>query len=237
MSYLFKNVFYHKDTESPDEFINGAYWLLLVTKNICKWLFAGYLLSNGSYSLFILLFICPIAKFVLISLGNLYKFKKNFRGSLIIAMGLILLVESFFELPIHIAFPFNRIYLHTNYYKIYDLMKYRHVEILTEISESVLVLIFVIITMIDDIFGLISILSLSFTTPLLVYFLWAGLYFLFCTKKTSINQGTIKSNSNVITGNNIPLAYHKINKVESHTQSEENQIVFTSNRDTIEHRI
>ena len=111
MNYLFINVFYKKsEGKSSDEFMNSAYWILLITKNILKWYYASILMLGLSknYGLFIILFISPILKLLSISLGNIYKFSKLFKNRVVILfMSLFLLVENFIELPVHFLFQVN----------------------------------------------------------------------------------------------------------------------------------
>jgi hypothetical protein len=184
MNYLFINVFYKKsEGKSSDEFMNSAYWILLITKNILKWYYASILMLGLSknYGLFIILFISPILKLLSISLGNIYKFSKLFKNRIVILfMSLFLLVENFIELPVHFLFPQNHVYLHTNYFKIYDIQKYRQIEIITELFENTMIIIFLYLSLtkfVDDI-TVIHILSLIFSIVMLIYFILAQFYYM-----------------------------------------------------------
>jgi hypothetical protein len=184
MNYLFINVFYKKsEGKCADDFMNSAYWLLLITKNILKWYYAVILMlgTTKNYGLFVILFISPMLKLLSISLGNIYKFSKLFKNKIVILiMSLFLLIESFVELPVHFLFPQNHIYLHSNYFKIYDIQKYRQVEILTELFENSMIIIFLYysFTKLDDELSVIHILTLVFSIVMLFYFILAQFYFM-----------------------------------------------------------
>lgn len=120
MNFIYKNVFIGKDEKFNYSF-NILYWFFKIFKEIFKWIYSVSLFSENK-TLFALCFIAPIFKFIFISIQNIIAFKTNFRGNtpFIIISVFILIIESFFELPIHLMCPVNKIYLHTNYYRIYD---------------------------------------------------------------------------------------------------------------------
>lgn len=191
MKYLFENVFYKKsEGDFPDEFMNISYWLILSTTNVLKWLFASYLfVDTNDYVLLILLFISPMIKFMAIGVGNIRKFRKVTRNWILIGlMILIVWFESFYELPCHVFFPKNYIYLHTNYYKIYDLAKYRLVEIITQLLDNALVLVFLYFSFKAGNLGIVSILALSFCLVTIVYFILAEFFYLFLAKHKPKNE-------------------------------------------------
>jgi hypothetical protein len=191
MNYIFDNIFFNKETYNYDEFTNASYWIILMTKNILKWIFAVQLFEDKNYSLFFLLFIIPVFKFLAIGLGNIFKFKKSFRINLVITiMVVISIFECFIELPSHYFFPTNHIYLHTNYYKIYDLGKYRQLEVFTELLENVIIFIYLFFAFSNTAedskvgVGIVTILTLSFCLAIFVYYLLAEFYFTFLYKET-----------------------------------------------------
>jgi hypothetical protein len=96
-------------------------------------------------------------------------------------MGIILLIESFLELPMHFLFSKNQVYLHTNYFKIYDIQKYRQVEVLTNLFENSMVMIFLYFnfTKGEETITVVHILTLVFTLVMLIYFILAEFYFTF----------------------------------------------------------
>lgn len=86
MKYFYDNVFIKKDNWDYDDFINGLYWLLLISKNIFKWIYAATLFSEDNYMLLILLSLNPLLRFVLIGVGNIHNFRKKFRNNAIVAI-------------------------------------------------------------------------------------------------------------------------------------------------------
>ena len=125
--------------------INITYWILKLSKDIFKWIYA-ISLFNENKILFALLFLPPVLKYIFISIFALRRFKINFRGNnpLIILIIIILLIESFYELPIHFIFPVNKIYLHTNYYRIYDMKKDMMTNIVIECVECSVLFVYLI---------------------------------------------------------------------------------------------
>jgi hypothetical protein len=126
-------------------------------------------------------------------------------------MSLIVIIESFFEIPCHILFPKNIIYLHTNYFKIYDIVKYRQVQLLYQIVENIFILISLFETFKSGNAGIISILMLSFSIVMFVYYLSAEIFYIFITeaeesgptddygrrlkKKVNVEKNNLKINS------------------------------------------
>jgi hypothetical protein len=180
---MFENVFFRREKKQgifvPDEIVNISYWLVLIVKNVFKWMYAVSLLSDKNFALVVILLICPMLKFILIGLGNIYKFRQNFRRPVfVVFIVIIILLESFFEMPIHILFPKNHLYLNTNYYKIYDLMKYRQVEIFTEILENFIIFLFILFfSFFKGKVTTTTIVCFSFCIAMLVYFVIAEFYF------------------------------------------------------------
>lgn len=180
MKYLFENVFYKKsENKKADELVNISYWVLLTIKNIMKWILLSALFKEGNTIIFILL-VFPLLKVFRIGIGNIYKFKQYFRvRSFIVIMGLINLLESYFELPSHFLFPVNRIYLHTIYFKIYDMKKYIKVELLLEVVENIIIIGLIVIDILNGFISLTHILSFVFSFIILIYYIGATFYFLF----------------------------------------------------------
>jgi hypothetical protein len=178
MNYLFENI-YFKNSQGRlyDELINGSYWVILLTKNILKILFAAeYQLT----SLLLIMIVSPLLRFFAIGLGNIYKFKKyNKVKILIFIMSTIVLIESFFELPLHYVLTKNVIYLHTNNFKIYDSEKYRNLQIGTEFLENIIILLFFAMSIFvekKDI-TIIAILTFVFAFIWFIYNIIAIVYF------------------------------------------------------------
>jgi hypothetical protein len=178
MNTLFDNVFYKKkDHHVLDEIINVSYWVILLTKNVLKWVLAASLLSQ--YDLIYILPILPVLKFFTIGVMNLMTFRKRFRGcALAVVLTIIILIESIFELPMNYMCPIDRVYMHTNYYHIYDTGRRKYFQIICELCENLTILVFIFIAIGDGVFGLIGILALSFTLTIFVYYVMALFYFL-----------------------------------------------------------
>jgi hypothetical protein len=178
MNALFDNVFYKKKNHKVvDEFINICYWMILLTKNILKWLLAAYTLT--SYSLIYILPILPILKFFSIGIMNIIAFRKHFRGYCLLTILTILIIcESLYEIPMNYFCPENRVYMHTNYYHIYDTGRRKYFQIGCELAENLVVLIFIFISIANGDFKLFGILALSFSLAMFVYYLAALVYFL-----------------------------------------------------------
>lgn len=95
------------------------------------------------------------------------------------------MLECFFELPIHLILPVNIVYLHTNYYKIYDSAQHRQTQIFFELYENAILLGFLFTS---TFFGnenlsaaVIALNIATFTIVLAIqtYFAAAQFYFLF----------------------------------------------------------
>ena len=90
MHSLFTNVFFKKEKEF-DDCINITFWIVLITKNILKWLFAFLVVEINKTLLIVILFVPPLLKIIIVGLRSLLNFKNKFRRfSFIIFM----LVES-----------------------------------------------------------------------------------------------------------------------------------------------
>jgi hypothetical protein len=185
MKTLFDNVFYKKkDHEILDEFTNACYWIILLTKNVIKWVLAGYTLNE--YSLIYILPILPVLKFFTLGLMNILTFRKRFRGcGLVVVLTMLIIIESIYELPMNYLCPENRIYMHTNYYHIYDTGRRKYFQIICELCENFIVLVFISISIANEKLGIITILALSFCLAVFVYYLMALVYFLFIFKGIS----------------------------------------------------
>ncbi len=78
MYTLFDNVFYKKRNHPIlDEVINITYWLVLMTKNVCKWMTAIWILYY--YPIKYILPAWCIIRFCFIGISNLKNFKTKFR--------------------------------------------------------------------------------------------------------------------------------------------------------------
>ena len=82
-------------------------------------------------------------------------------------------------MPLHLMFPINIVYQHTNYYKIYDLAKYRDVEIYIEIYENSILLGFLFYSIIFEYFSIKNIVTITFVLSSELYFILALFYYLF----------------------------------------------------------
>jgi len=150
-------------------------------KNVLKWLYVSYLISNkNEYLLLVVLLIFPLVKFIVIGIGNIIKFRRISKNiAIIFIFSTIILIESCFEIPSHCIFPENHIYLHTNYFKIYDLCKFKQIEIASEIFENFIILISLFFCFTSGNIGIIPILTLTFSFMAIAYYLTAEVYFMF----------------------------------------------------------
>ena len=194
-SLLFNSIFIEKE-KIINYYLNIFYWFIKTFKDIFKWIYAISLLKKNK-TLFILLFLPPFFKFIFISLTSLNRFKRNFHRLLYLMsfMVILLLIESFCELPIHIIFPLNKIYVHTNYYRIYDLRECISFNINIEIIENFILLLYSInyFTAGKFHYSAVIILILSFFS--FCFFVYAKVFY--CLLKTTIRKE--KSNNEVFT--------------------------------------
>jgi len=192
MHALFSNIFFNKDKQF-DDCVNICYWIVLITKNVLKWLFVFYVVESYKALLIAILLFSPVVKFVLIGLKNLKHFREKFRRSVFIVFMLIeVLIECFFELPVHFFFPRNIIYYHSIYFKIYDKTSYRGFECLSEMIENAIVIYYLIQFFMNNTKGLsiISILLIVFSCICLLFFCFAKFYFFFIDPpQTENNEG------------------------------------------------
>jgi hypothetical protein len=120
IKFLYNNILITREKKF-DSLINILYWILNILTKIFQFIFVLRLfyLSKTLFSLYI---IKIVFKFFLISLPNIKNFIKYFKNVFIlIIIFIILCIENFCELPMHFFFSNNKIYLFTNYYKVYDL--------------------------------------------------------------------------------------------------------------------
>ena len=176
--FLYQSIFIGLETEHYDSAINAFFWIFLITKVAFQWIFAVHEFKTNKL-LFILLFIPPFTKFILISLGSLERFKKLFYKNypLIIFIIILLIIECFYELPIHCLFPVNRIYMHTNYYRIFDLKERIDTYLGIEIIESFGLFIYIINSFINGKFHYSSIILFIFLLIFLTFFIYAESYY------------------------------------------------------------
>jgi hypothetical protein len=87
-------------------------------------------------------------------------------------------MESVYELPMNYFCPQGRIYMHTNYYHIYDTGRKKYFQIICELFENLVVLIFIFVSIANGDFSLYGILALTFSLTVFVYYVLALLYFL-----------------------------------------------------------
>lgn len=90
MHALFTNVFFNKDKEF-DDCINICFWILIITKNVLKWLFVFYVVENHQAILIGTLLITPCLKFLIIGIKSISHFKTKFRACVFITF---IIVES-----------------------------------------------------------------------------------------------------------------------------------------------
>lgn len=183
------NVYVSKDAKSINYPINCSYWIMKLAKDIFKWIYAISLFQEDKV-LFCLLFIAPFFKFFFISTYALKRFKVNFRGNkiLIIIIILILLIESFYELPVHFIFPVNRIYLHTNYYRIYDITKNASTNIYIELCESTVLMVYLIWYFAFGKFHYSAVVLIIINVFNLFFFIFSFLYFCFFQTKHEMDE-------------------------------------------------
>ncbi len=79
MHALFTNVFFNKDKDF-DDCINISFWIILITKNVLKWLFAFYVVENHQAILFVILLLTPSLKLILIGVKSIIHFRAKFRA-------------------------------------------------------------------------------------------------------------------------------------------------------------
>lgn len=177
-SLLYRSVFIGKEDPYPNYPLNICYWVLKIGKDIFKWIYSVSLLKENK-ALFILLFISPVLKYILIGLGSLDRFKKNFYRIkvLILFIIILLIIEAFFELPNHFLFQVNKIYLHTNYYRIYDIRERALRNILIEIVESFVVFGFIIYYFIYGKFHYSALVTIILVTLELAFFFYAFIFY------------------------------------------------------------
>ena len=176
--FLYKSIFIGLETEDYDSATNAFFWIFLTIKIAFQWIFAIHEFKTNKL-LFILLFIPPFAKFILISLGSLERFKKLFYKNypLIIFIIILLIIECFYELPIHCLFPVNRIYMHTNYYRIFDLKERIDTYLGIEIIESFALFIYIINSFIKGKVHYSSVILFIFLFIFLSFFIYAESYY------------------------------------------------------------
>ena len=176
--FLYKSIFIGLETENYDSATNAFFWIFLTIKIVFQWIFAIHEFKTNKL-LFILLFIPPFAKFILISLGSLERFKKLFYKNypLIIFIIILLIIECFYELPIHCLFPVNRIYMHTNYYRIFDLKERIDTYLGIEIIESFALFIYIINSFIKGKVHYSSVILFIFLFIFLSFFIYAESYY------------------------------------------------------------
>ena len=176
--FLYKSIFIGLETEDYDSATNAFFWIFLTIKIAFQWIFAIHEFKTNKL-LFILLFIPPFAKFILISLGSLERFKKLFYKNypLIIFIIILLIIECFYELPIHCLFPVNRIYIHTNYYRIFDLKERIDTYLGIEIIESFALFIYIINSFIKGKVHYSSVILFIFLFIFLSFFIYAESYY------------------------------------------------------------
>ncbi len=176
--FLYKSIFIGLETENYDSATNAFFWIFLTIKIVFQWIFAIHEFKSNKL-LFILLFIPPFAKFILISLGSLERFKKLFYKNypLIIFIIILLIIECFYELPIHCLFPVNRIYMHTNYYRIFDLKERIDTYLGIEIIESFALFIYIINSFIKGKVHYSSVILFIFLFIFLSFFIYAESYY------------------------------------------------------------
>lgn len=183
-SLLYNSVFIGKDSKIEIYSLNIAYWTVKLLKDIFKWIYA-ISLFNKDKILFILLFIPPLFKYILISLGSLDRFKKNFyrRFIVIFLIGFLLLIESFIELPIHVIFPINKIYMHTNYYRIYDLRERILINSIIELIEGIAILGYLIYYFGNGKFHYSAVITIILVVFCLLFFVYTLFFYCLVDKK------------------------------------------------------
>ena len=176
--FLYKSIFIGLETEHYDSATNAFFWIFLTIKIVFQWIFAIKEYKTNKL-LFILLFIPPFAKFILISLGALERFKKLFYKNyvLIIFITILLIIECFYELPIHCLFPVNRIYMHTNYYRIFDLKERIDTYLGIEIIESFGLFLYIINCFINGKVNYSSVILFIFLIIFLTFYIYAEAYY------------------------------------------------------------
>ena len=143
--FLYRNVFIGIETKYYDSAVNAFFWIFLIIKVTFEWIFSIHEYKKNKL-LFVLLILTVFMKFILISLGSLERFKKRFYKNypLITFIIILLLIECFIELPIYCLFPVNKIYLHTNYYRIYDVKERIDTYLAIEILENFIFFFYII---------------------------------------------------------------------------------------------
>ena len=176
--FLYQSIFIGLETEHYDSATNAFFWIFLTIKIAFQWIFAIKEYKTNKL-LFILLFIPPFAKFILISLGALERFKKLFYKNypLIIFITILLIIECFYELPIHCLFPVNRIYMHTNYYRIFDLKERIDTYLGIEIIESFGLFLYIINCFINGKVNYSSVILFIFLFIFLSFYIYAESYY------------------------------------------------------------
>lgn len=126
MSFLYESIFItpNKKSEIVELPINTLYWIIIILFNITKIIFSIIYLFQTNGSLLSIILIVFIVKFIVYSTRNYIKFVSKFKSKVIkILMLALLIIESFFELPIVWVYP-NYIYNYSNYRLIYENKKY-----------------------------------------------------------------------------------------------------------------
>lgn len=176
--FLYRNIFIGVETQHYDSAINAFYWIFLTIKVIFQWIFTSHEYKKNKL-LFVLLLISPVMKFILISLGSLERFKKRFYKNypVITFIIILLLIECFNELPIHCLFPVNKIYLHTNYYRVYDVKERIDIYLGIELFENFILFFYIINSFINGKLHYSSIILFLFLVIFLVFFLYSEIYY------------------------------------------------------------
>ena len=176
--FLYRNVFIGIETKYYDSAVNAFFWIFLIIKVTFEWIFSIHEYKKNKL-LFVLLILTIFMKFILISLGSLERFKKRFYKNypLITFIIILLLIECFIELPIYCLFPVNKIYLHTNYYRIYDVKERIDTYLAIEILENFIFFFYIIKSFINGKLHYSSIILLIFLIIFLIFFLYAEIYF------------------------------------------------------------
>lgn len=196
--------------------INVTFWVIKLGKDIFTWIYAISLFSENKI-LFALLFFPPFFKYLFISLGSLRRFKKNFRSNpLILLIILLLIVESFYELPIHIIFPLNKIYLHSNYYRNYDKRETTSINNLIEITEDFILLIYLVYFFSFGKFHYSAVVLIILDVFCLITFILFVIYFLSIEgRKKEVREGKVKFGEASIEVKRSDISYRNITESSS----------------------
>lgn len=240
--FLYRSIYIGKDDDYYLSYpLNILYWCIKIGKDVFKWIYSVSLIKKN-ISLFILLFLSPLLKFIFISLGSIDRFKKNFYRIkiLLILIVILLLIESFFELPVHFLFPINKIYKHTNYYRIYDLRERLFHNVLIEIFENLLLFGYLIYYFNNGKFHYSAVIEIIFVILNIIFFIYS--LFIYCfydkfeiQKKRHQRHLDMEKNKYFYNKSNSTISNNNYNNTNKSVNNNDFSVTINNNNDKESH--